>query len=283
MKITKFFALLLSAVMAAASAAVPVFADEAEPAESGVITDISEGDDTASANETETPGDVILADEPPSTEGEVTITINVMFPNRIAKIVQFNDMAVTVDSLYDGSEEDRYHQVIKLPPNDDSSGSSEDDINITPAEFNYNEQSISHEEGVAGNANGYSITMTLPNVKDREYAFGITGQGYRSYAVSTTVEEGTVINIWNNVMANKMPVVTKADGTGDAKEENITFLAGDIVGSKKIDLYDLSAVISYFGTDINDANKDRYLRYDLNRDGTIDSRDIAMVLVSWGK
>ena len=50
-------------------------------------------------------------------------------------------------------------------------------------------------------------------------------------------------------------------------------------------MYDLSAVVSYFGDiDLNVAGTaNTYAKYDLNRDGKIDSKDVAYVLVSWGK
>ena len=59
------------------------------------------------------------------------------------------------------------------------------------------------------------------------------------------------------------------------------FLAGDIVKDSKINTYDLSAVVSYFGETELVGNNNAYARYDLNRDGFIDSKDVAMVLVSW--
>ena len=49
----------------------------------------------------------------------------------------------------------------------------------------------------------------------------------------------------------------------------------------KINIYDLSAVVSYFGETGNVENG--YAQYDLNRDTKIDSKDVAYVLVSWGK
>ena len=48
-----------------------------------------------------------------------------------------------------------------------------------------------------------------------------------------------------------------------------------------VDKYDLAAVTSYYGTyNLTDENKIRYdlIRYDLNRDGSIDITDVAYVL-----
>ena len=74
-------------------------------------------------------------------------------------------------------------------------------------------------------------------------------------------------------------------------EENVsdkitkTFLAGDIVADNHINIYDLSAVVSYFGEVNLQNNPDKvaYAKYDLNRDGKIDSKDVAYVLVSYGE
>ena len=64
-----------------------------------------------------------------------------------------------------------------------------------------------------------------------------------------------------------------------------TFLAGDIVADEDINIYDLSAVVSYFGeTGLKALSSDeyaKYVKYDLNRDGKIDSKDVAYVLASW--
>ena len=75
------------------------------------------------------------------------------------------------------------------------------------------------------------------------------------------------LNFWNNVK--------DADGAD--------FLAGDIVKDNTINVYDLSAVVSYFGRTNDTSAYSKYARYDLNRDGKIDSKDVAYVLVSWGK
>ena len=89
--------------------------------------------------------------------------------------------------------------------------------------------------------------------------------------------------------------MTYKDDSGETVElknavNGTTFLAGEIVKDNNINLYDLSAVVAYFGRDNKTekdneklANKSNYAQYDLNRDGQIDSKDIAMVLVSWGK
>ena len=86
-----------------------------------------------------------------------------------------------------------------------------------------------------------------------------------------------VLNFWNNVKDNDTVV---EEGKYSEKKN---FLAGDIVADNNINIYDLSAVVSYFATEITDeADYDKYVKYDLNRDGVIDSKDVAYVLVSWG-
>ena len=79
-----------------------------------------------------------------------------------------------------------------------------------------------------------------------------------------------------------MDELTVIETGKDSSAVQTTFLAGDIVKDNQINLYDLSAVVSYFGEiDLQNTNP-TYAKYDLNRDGKIDSKDVAMVLVSWG-
>lgn len=62
-----------------------------------------------------------------------------------------------------------------------------------------------------------------------------------------------------------------------------TFLAGDVLKDGQINQYDKSYVNSYFGETCSDKTKIwSYVKYDLNRDGNVDSRDSAIVLVSYG-
>ena len=88
--------------------------------------------------------------------------------------------------------------------------------------------------------------------------------------------EDKMLNFWNNVK--------DADAVVEGKfMQKKNFLAGDIVKDNKINTYDLSAVVSYFGEEgLSETNNKGYAKYDLNRDGLIDSKDVAIVLVSWG-
>ena len=103
------------------------------------------------------------------------------------------------------------------------------------------------------------------------YVVNVKGAGYRTVRKNITMsEDATVDNVltyWNNVK--------DADGAD--------FLAGDIVKDNTINVYDLSAVVSYFGRTNSTTEVSKYAKYDLNRDGKIDSKDVAYVLVSWGK
>ncbi len=85
-----------------------------------------------------------------------------------------------------------------------------------------------------------------------------------------------LLKFWNNVKDSNAEI----EGQLDRSEMTKNFLAGDIVKDNTINKYDLSAVVSYFGTRQAATNLNKY---DLNRDGNIDSEDIAYVLVSFGE
>ena len=118
------------------------------------------------------------------------------------------------------------------------------------------------------------------------YTVRLQGGGYRdaSKTITPAAGGGETVYFWNNVMTEGQ---TLPDGeTAATAENNKNFVAGDIQMDNRIDIYDLNAVVSYFGMidmdqDYNTYNA--YIRYDLNRDGKIDARDVAMVLVSWGE
>ncbi len=115
------------------------------------------------------------------------------------------------------------------------------------------------------------------------YTVTIEGAGYRTAKYNVTMTTDKKLTFWNNVKDNAFNV----EENKDASAKNVTFLAGDIVKDGQINIYDLSAVVSYFGEiDIDTATDDvkaSYVKYDLNRDGKINSKDVAYVLVSWGK
>ena len=119
----------------------------------------------------------------------------------------------------------------------------------------------------------FEDTLTLNNA----YTVEVSGEGYRTARYTVTMTDDKQLNFWNNVM-DEAQVVEVGKDSSIAK---VTFLAGDIVKDNNINIYDLSAVVSYFGSVSTTENG--YAKYDLNRDGVIDSKDVAYVLVSWGE
>ena len=130
---------------------------------------------------------------------------------------------------------------------------------------------------IALSGNSYSFTEDL--TENTAYTVTIEGAGYRTTRYTVTMTGNKTLNFWNNVK----DAATVVEVGNDSSMATVNYLAGDIVMNNVIDIYDLSAVVSYFGT-INDVTTaSDYAKYDLNRDGKIDSKDVAMVLVSWGK
>ncbi|MCD8181234.1 MAG: hypothetical protein LUF26_07145, partial [Firmicutes bacterium] len=214
---------------------------------------------------TETDGDAILEDITLTQETK-TLTINVMFPNS----VESHGNAYTAMKIY-------------LTQSDGTETTYSLGTNMTYTDADGNEQtSLAQTEiDTTNDYYGYSFTIALP--KNLRHSFEFVGDGYRTYRTSVLLEDDATLTVWNNAMSNDTAVVTV--GSTDVTTDKVTFLAGDIVLNNKIDLWDLSAVVSYFGkSDIGGSNwvyDETYVKYDLNRDGKVDSRDIAMVLVSW--
>ena len=130
---------------------------------------------------------------------------------------------------------------------------------------------------LGSDAEGFTFSRDLPY--NTTYNVTVTGDGYRTARYAVTLTEDKVLNFWNNVKDNAVEVEEGKASSAVTKN----FLAGDIVADNNINIYDLSAVVSYFATEITDeADYDKYVKYDLNRDGKIDSKDVAYVLVSWG-
>ncbi len=125
---------------------------------------------------------------------------------------------------------------------------------------------------------GYEIEFDDMLTKNTSYHITLEGAGYRTARYTVTMTEDKTVNFWNNV---KDAAADVEAGKFQAKKN---FLAGDIVKDNNINVYDLSAVVSYFGeTGLSENNYPQYAKYDLNRDGFIDSKDVAMVLVSWNE
>ena len=133
--------------------------------------------------------------------------------------------------------------------------------------------------GVKFDNDTYTVEFTDKLVKGNTYTVTVSGAGYRTARYTVSMTGAKTLNFWNNVKDE--PTVIERGSTGTEVKTN--FLAGDIVKDGQINIYDLSAVVSYFGTDNLVENHKEYAKYDLNRDGVIDSKDVAYVLVSWGK
>ena len=141
------------------------------------------------------------------------------------------------------------------------------------------EYNLGTDGAIALEGGAYKLVVDGKLTENTAYTVTVSGAGYRTARYTVTMTVDKVLNFWNNV--KDTPAVVE-EGK-DASKKSVTFLAGDIVKDGKINIYDLSAVVSYFGT-INDVSAESaYAKYDLNRDGKIDSKDVAYVLVSWGK
>ena len=128
------------------------------------------------------------------------------------------------------------------------------------------------------NADGKVISYQVKTKlsENRLYTVTVTGAGYRTARYTVTMNDNKTMNVWNNAMSEDTVVVDKTKAMTN-------FLAGDIVKDGNVNIYDLSAVVAYFGTDNLVTDHPTYAKYDLNRDGVIDMMDISIVLTSWGK
>ena len=127
-----------------------------------------------------------------------------------------------------------------------------------------------------GMVNGSYVIENSDLVLHNAYTVTVSGAGYRTARYTVTMTDAKELKFWNNVMDEAQVVEIGKDSSA----VTVTYLAGDIVKDNKINIYDLSAVVSYFGSASTIDNG--YAKYDLNRDGVIDSKDVAYVLVSWG-
>ena len=136
-----------------------------------------------------------------------------------------------------------------------------------------------------GNVKSADITSGVAKFEDVQLGrltVTLEAPGFRKYVYNTTLEEGSdeddalVLNFWNNV---KRATVEDPEAEIEVGKglTNKNFLVGDIVMDYIVDEYDLAAVTSYYGM-YGIENNDKFLMYDLNRDGNIDIIDVAFVL-----
>ena len=174
-----------------------------------------------------------------------TLTINLDFPNAVEdNKIAYQDMKVEITGTIDG-------------------------VNKTVV-YNLGEDEVAMVDG------SYVVTEDKL-VLNNAYTVTVSGAGYRTARYTVTMTDDKQLNFWNNVM-DEAQIVEIGKDSSVAK---VTFLAGDIVKDNNINIYDLSAVVSYFGTTTDVSAYSDYAKYDLNRDGVIDSKDVAYVLVSW--
>ncbi len=191
------------------------------------------------------------------------LTINIDFPNSVSdNAVAYQQMKVVVS----GGE-------LEAPLTIDLG------TDYVVSELDIYDNKANAEVTVTKN-NPYAIVITNLLEVNTAYNVEVSGEGYRTAKYTVTMTEDKTLNFWNNVKDNAVNVEEKKDSSA----KNVTFLAGDIVKDSVINIYDLSAVVSYFGEiDLVEDGMTQYAKYDLNRDGKIDSKDVAYVLVSWGK
>lgn len=161
-------------------------------------------------------------------------------------------------------------------------------------------------------------TIVKNNLPAGKYSVKVSGDGYRTCTIGNIVLDSTLgndkktVEFWNNARDLAKGFVTRdlddtedSDATmspvskisGSTTYSQTTFLAGDIVMDNEIKIEDLNAALSYFGlTNLKisllhpedlpagtlPTDTYKYIQYDLNRDGKIDSKDVAMVLISYG-
>ncbi len=128
-----------------------------------------------------------------------------------------------------------------------------------------------------------SYTLTLTNLPAFDkYTVFVSGDGYRDAKVQFDLNEDTTVDFWSNANDSDIAQVTKEIG-GIVSTAKKNFLAGDIIMNGVIDLYDLSAVSSYYGKSNLTAGDKDYIQYDLNRDGRVDLDDISILLAGWAE
>ena len=212
-----------------------------------IVTDFIANPDSTKANEGKLTTDIAKLEDIEINKPLQKLTINIDFPNAVT------DNANAYQKMF-----------VEISGGDEG-------------KIEYNLGNGTNEQAM--NEGKYVITTNL--TKNTTYTVTVKGEGYRTARYTVNMTKDKTLNFWNNVKDTAINVEEGA--TTEATKKNVTFLAGDIVKDGKINIYDLSAVVSYFGTNNLVSDHPEYAKYDLNRDGKIDSKDVAYVLVSWGK
>ena len=128
-----------------------------------------------------------------------------------------------------------------------------------------------------------TYTLTLENLPAFDkYTVFVSGDGYRDAKVQFDLNENTTVNFWNNANDSAIAEISK-ETSGIVKTAKKNFLAGDIIMNGVIDIYDLSAVSSYYGKSNLTAGDKDFIQYDLNRDGKVNLDDISILLAGWAE
>ncbi|MBR1970236.1 MAG: hypothetical protein IKA17_07750 [Clostridia bacterium] len=181
-------------------------------------------------------------------EKKYTLTINMDFANRIESTdADYIGMTIEINGSISGEQE-----TIVI-------GSEDMPVNIAP-------------DGVEATSKAIELAA------NETYSFVVKGAGFRTFRGSVYLDANKKINLWNNAIDDGTKVNVVDDDKTTAK--TVTFLVGDIYEDGIVDIYDLSAVTAYYSGDKTVDKK--YVTYDLNRDGLINTADIAYVQVSYG-
>lgn len=182
-----------------------------------------------------------------------TLTVNVSFPHEVNEnAAEYQDMTVEIS----GGDLARAVKTFKL-------GNTNSDVDA-------NTKTVAMTNGA------YTVSAEL--TQNITYNVTVSGAGYRTARHTVNMSDDKVLNFWNNVKSEETEVEV---GNTDTKMIK-NFLAGDIVKDGNINIYDLSAIVSYFNP-LTTSLADKYAKYDLNRDGKIDMMDISIILTSWNE
>ncbi len=157
------------------------------------------------------------------------------------------------------------------------------DLGTDSVAYSEKNGTLTTEGSVAYDAENKTYTLTLTNLPAFDkYTVFVSGDGYRDAKVQFDLNENTTVNFWNNANDSAIAEISK-ETSGIVKTAKKNFLAGDIIMNGVIDIYDLSAVSSYYGKSNLTAGDKDFIQYDLNRDGKVNLDDISILLAGWAE